>query len=997
MGWRSFSTLLLSILASMFALGPTSAAHPTSAQQQAGSIRGVVLDKDFDVPLAAALVANVETGEKVTTTEQGNFVFAQVPPGTYTLVFSKDGYVRQVKTGVVVSAGQLTDVDVALAGEFTEMEEFVVQDVLQLGSGSEAALLELRQESPALMDSISSDLMSRAGASDASEGLKLVTGASVQDGKFAVIRGLPDRYVNSQMNGVRLPSADEDKRAVELDQFPAAVIDSIQVTKTFTPDQQGDASGGAVDLRLRGIPAETSLGFKAQLGYNSQAAGEDDFLSYDGGGLSFLGNDDGDRDIQSTPGNWDGAAGVSEEQAPIDYKASLDAGGRRELASGVVIGAFASLFYERDSSFYDDGVDDSLWVDNPGEGLTPETIQGTPSDGDFKTALFDVTQGKQSVQWGGLGTVGLETDAHKLLLTALYTHTAEDVATLAEDTRGKEFFFPGYVPDDPNDPGNTAGRFSAPYIRTETLEYTERSTATLQLHGEHILPVAGFGFGPLAFAAPELDWSLARSFAAMEQPDKRQFGSLFLPESFNPALPGIEDSLWVPFKPAANFTLGNFQRIFKEIEEESDQYSLDLKLPFQQWDNHDGYVKVGLFADHVERTFDQETFSNFADIGAQFDGDFDDFWSEVFPDEDHIISESLFDVNYDGDQRISAAYGMVDMPLSATVSVMAGARFESTDIRIVNDPEQFATWFPPGATAPVDLEPGDADVAFSQDDVLPAVGLSFVPVESVRLNASYSETIARQTFKELSPILQQEFLGGPVFIGNPELGMSALENYDLRLDYTPGPGSLVSVSWFQKDIEDPIEYVQRLTNFTFTTPENYPEGELSGYELELRQDLSRLGEGLHGLSVGANATFMDSEVQLPADEIAAFEALEVPITSRDMTGTPEYLYNLYLTYDLDDAATQLTLFYTVQGDTLVAGAGESVGNFVPSLYAEDYGTLNFSVSRRLGRGLKLQLQAKNLTNPDIETVYRSEFIDGDATRTSYSRGREFSLSVGWNL
>jgi hypothetical protein len=85
------------------------------------------------------------------------------------------------------------------------------------------------------MDSIGSDLMSRAGASDAAAALRLVAGASVQDGKYAVIRGLPDRYVSSQMNRVRLPTADENKRAVELDQFPAAAIESIQVSKTFTP------------------------------------------------------------------------------------------------------------------------------------------------------------------------------------------------------------------------------------------------------------------------------------------------------------------------------------------------------------------------------------------------------------------------------------------------------------------------------------------------------------------------------------------------------------------------------------------------------------------------------------------------------------------------------------------------------------------------------------------------------------------------------------------
>ena len=60
------------------------------------------------------------------------------------------------------------------------------------------------------MDSIGAELMSRAGAGYAASGLRLVAGASVSNGKFAVIRGLPNRYVSSQMNGVRLPTADED-------------------------------------------------------------------------------------------------------------------------------------------------------------------------------------------------------------------------------------------------------------------------------------------------------------------------------------------------------------------------------------------------------------------------------------------------------------------------------------------------------------------------------------------------------------------------------------------------------------------------------------------------------------------------------------------------------------------------------------------------------------------------------------------------------------------
>src|SRR5262249_20600511 len=163
------------------------------------------------------------------------------------------------------------------------------------------------------------------------------------------------------------------------------------------------------------------------------------------------------------------------------------------------------------------------------------------------------------------------------------------------------------------------------------------------------------------------------------------------------------------------------------------------------------------------------------------------------------------------------------------------------------------------------------------------------------LRASYSQTVARQTFKELTPIIQQEYLGGPIFIGNPDLKMSALTNYDLRADFTPIEEGLLSASLFYKDIDDPIEYVQKVWGFTYTTPVNYPKGTLKGYELEARQGMGRLWDPLEGLGLGANATFLNSYVRLPADEAAEFAqpGIEVNMTSRDMTNAPDHLYNLY--------------------------------------------------------------------------------------------------------
>ena len=99
--------------------------------------------------------------------------------------------------------------------------------------------------------------------------------------KYAVVRGLPDRYVNSQRTHPS-PTADADKRVVELDQFPSTVIRTIEVSKTFALISR-DASGG-VNMVLKGVPDVTYFSFKASTRWNSQT-GRSDFLSYDGGGI----------------------------------------------------------------------------------------------------------------------------------------------------------------------------------------------------------------------------------------------------------------------------------------------------------------------------------------------------------------------------------------------------------------------------------------------------------------------------------------------------------------------------------------------------------------------------------------------------------------------------------------------------------------------------------------------------------------------------------------
>src|SRR6185436_11901989 len=181
--------------------------------------------------------------------------------------------------------------------------------------------------------------------------------------------------------------------------------------------------------------------------------------------------------------SWTGAVGTSTDDAPQDYKASVTAGGTQDLDDGVKIGGLASLYYERDSSFYDNGIDDKYHVNQAGQ-VVPDTEGDSES---FLTALYDTTQGTQVEKWGGLGSVGIETENNKVGLTYLYTQVNEDTSTLAIDTRGKQFFVPGYDPAHP-----TGEQGTAPYQRLETLDYTERTSSTLQLNGEHTLPTEDF-------------------------------------------------------------------------------------------------------------------------------------------------------------------------------------------------------------------------------------------------------------------------------------------------------------------------------------------------------------------------------------------------------------------------------------------------------------------------------------------------------------------------
>ncbi|MCB0258309.1 MAG: carboxypeptidase-like regulatory domain-containing protein, partial [Calditrichaeota bacterium] len=260
-----------------------------------GTITGQLVDAQTGDPLIGANVLIDGTLLGASTDLDGLFVVTGVPAGTYTIVVDYVGYAQTRIEAVEVKAGESARLSLAMAPEAIQGDVVVVE--ARLLENTDASLLKKRQKAAAVSDAISAEEISRSGSSDAADAMSRVTGASVVGGKYVYVRGLGDRYSNTQLNGAELPSADPDKKAVQMDLFPSNLLDNIVTQKTFTPDQPGNFSGGIVNIGTKSFPDGFTLKFSTTSSYNTRSTFSDNILTYPGGDLDWLGMDDGTRDI----------------------------------------------------------------------------------------------------------------------------------------------------------------------------------------------------------------------------------------------------------------------------------------------------------------------------------------------------------------------------------------------------------------------------------------------------------------------------------------------------------------------------------------------------------------------------------------------------------------------------------------------------------------------------------------------------------------------------
>lgn len=921
------------------ALAATLALPASLSAQETTSLQGRVLDAQTGEPLIGAQVTVLDTDRGTVTDVDGRYRL-QLAPGAVDLQVVYLGYADKTVTGIPIEAGRVNYQDVSMSPSAIEAEGIEVVISAAAERGSVVGALAHQRRSTAVVSGISAEEISRAPASNAADAVKRVTGTSIVDDKYVYVRGLGERYSTARLDGVSLPTPEPDKRVLPLDIFPSSMVESLFTVKSYTADLPGDFAGGLVDIQTKDIPDQAFFSISTGIGYHENL-GDLDRPTYAGGGLDWLGFDDGTRALP--------------DAFPSEIAFDVPASERADLHS-MLEGDFQAFtspldFEEVDKSFGISFGSPVEWFDRTGGymvGLSYSNSTNVRSQSEFfptleeGTALYDyeTVLGSRGVSFGAIGGYAIDvTPTSRLSLKTVLTQSADDEARLVSGPFNQ----------------STTG-----FARIQRFQFVERTLWSTQARFEHKAGLFGDG---------RLEWEAAYGLALRDEPDTRQ--SFYVAQS--------RDGTYF-FNEA-----GNNSRFYSELTDHMLQGGVKSSSQFD-WLGERATLGLGVTGswrarDFAARRFDYE---NASPAGRTIPAD-ELFTSERIASGDIRFLETTAPTDeYEGEERAAAAYASLGIGLSPNLRTTFGLRVEAN--------ETIVETFDPRLGAKIE----GVSSELSTMEPLPTVTLEYDFGDMQQLRAAASRTIVRPQFRELAPFRYDSYQEAT--LGNPFLENGEIYNFDLRWAWYPSLGEIVSVGGFYKRFNDPIEIVRLPTagnNVGTPEPYNGPTANTYGVEIEFRNDLGRWLP-LEGLVFSANASFTESTVRQDED-IAVFfgnpaaakpDVLPAEIFTNDerpMTNQSPYLFNGSLAYTTPSGASGLTLLYNVVGERLTQVGIQGFDD----IYEETRHTVDATVDYRLMNAIDLKMSASNLTDSDVE------FRLGDDTTLLYEPGRSWSIKASY--
>lgn len=877
-----------------------------AAESEEGGLgRGVIRGEVFDaegVPIpGVTLILSLVNGEGNPTPgfagAGGEFRFEKLGPGSYHLEASLPGF-----DSAAADLSILGDEEVSLRFELQPMSfTGSVEVTADENSHSEARLLEKRREAPVVTDAISSEEISKSADSDASEVVTRLTGVSIGSGKYVYVRGLGERYSHVTLNGAKISTTETEKRVVPLDLFPAEILQTVEVSKTYTPDREGEFAGGDLDLSTLDFPGEAQLGVSMGLGYRDGTTGED-FGSYVGG-LSWDG-EGGQPRPSDLPADFlqrrsfVNPEGLSPEElqqvgrsfaphwepthqssASPDSKASFTYGNSPSKKLGFIVSGMLGHSYQT----VDDEVQNFYGLDSG--------ALVTRNDYSFRTD-------RESTRNGLLAALGYRINPdHRISLTSLFLRNASSMSRFQE----------GYNSNDGNN------------IRDLRLQYTMEEIFSNRLSGSHHF--AGPGAGS------ELRWSAAFAHST------RDFD--------------LRENLYHEIDPGVYWLNIGAPESGKIEYHKLDEDLLDLKASWSTYfapaEGSYGSLSFGLAYSDRNRDFGARRFRFITRNPSIFDLSLmpDELFQpeNIGPEGWEVLEQTGLNDAYSGSHQISGAFAMLDWSFGDW-RVIGGLRAEKSKQTVVT-------------TNPFDTS-NPVQSTLDDTDLLPAINVVHAFGGETNLRIGLSRTLNRPDFRELSPFFFQDVTGGWGTAGNPELQVAHINALDLRLETFPDSGEVMALSAFYKKIEDPIEKIIQPTTEYLVSYVNADTATLWGMEIEFRRNLNLISPKLQHFTVNLNYTYTHSDVSIPHDSLSA-----ITNANRPLEGQAEDVGNVSLEFHQPEWGTTVRCLFNYTGSRIA-----NVGAFgLPDIYQSPLRGLDLMYSQDLNSildGFSMKLTASNL-------------------------------------
>ncbi|CAM4337011.1 TonB-dependent receptor [Gillisia hiemivivida] len=292
-----------------------------------GTIAGKLMDKEISgetLPFANVIIKGTSIG--TTTDIDGLYAIENLTPGTYTVIFSFVGYETLEVPNVTVVAGKVTEINTALGSNAASLDEVVIKTVAR--RDSQVALLIEQKKAIEIKESIGAQELAKMGVSDAATATTKISGVSSSEASGDIfVRGLGDRYLNTTMNGLPVPSDDVERKNIDLELYSTNILQNVSISKTYSAQNSADQASGTIDISTRELLGTQELAAGVKVGFNTNAirngVGDNFKTSPNSENVTFGFYS---RDLRTREALTQQTWNTQQAELPLDYKYTLTAG-----------------------------------------------------------------------------------------------------------------------------------------------------------------------------------------------------------------------------------------------------------------------------------------------------------------------------------------------------------------------------------------------------------------------------------------------------------------------------------------------------------------------------------------------------------------------------------------------------------------------------------------------------------------------------------------------